>query len=203
MISAAAETLLPFRRACMNRPRPNERALIEQARAHDESAFAALVEMHAAPLFRIVHRMLADDMETEAIVQETFWRFWQVLPRYRSDQPLLPYLATIASNLARDRHRRDRRIDDIPVDDLLESVPLESDISVEQWVEDESTMHTLSRLVQELPFNYRAVIALRYEADMSYEQIAASLSLPVNTVRTHLRRAKQLLRRRLEEAGNG
>jgi len=54
-----------------------------------------------------------------------------------------------------------------------------------------------------LPLAYRAIISLRYEAGMTYEQIAAALSLPVNTVRTHLRRAKELLRRRLEEREDG
>jgi RNA polymerase sigma-70 factor, ECF subfamily len=187
----------------MNRPLSNERDLVERARAHDEAAFAALVDLYAAPLYRIVHRMLADDMEAEGIAQETFWRFWRVLPRYRSEQPLLPYLATIASNLARDRHRRDRRIEDAAVEDVLESSALEEDSGLEQWMEDEATLKKLAELVRDLPLAYRTVVALRYEAGMSYEQLAAALSLPLNTVRTHLRRAKQILRQRLEEAGNG
>jgi RNA polymerase sigma-70 factor (ECF subfamily) len=43
------------------------------------------------------------------------------------------------------------------------------------------------------------VIALRYEAELSYEEIARSLDLPLNTVRTHLRRARQLLREEMEK----
>lgn len=186
----------------MKPPNVDERELMERARQHDEVAFAALVELYSGPVFRIVHRMLPDRMEAESIVQETFWRFWQVLPRYGADRPLLPYLATIASNLARDLFRRERRIEQLPVDELPES-GLREDAPLERLVEDARTRERLAQCVRQLPFAYRSVIALRYEAGMSYEQIAEALSLPLNTVRTHLRRARELLRRQLEEAGDG
>jgi RNA polymerase sigma-70 factor, ECF subfamily len=177
----------------------DERKLIQRARQRDDAAFAALVELHMASLYRIVHRMLLDGMETEAIVQETFWRLWRVLPGLNDEAPLLPYLATIASNLARDRFRRERRLEDLPPEEALDARQDEGDRVVESFVEDQSTLERLAECVRGLPFAYRAVIALRYEADMSYDEIAHALSLPVNTVRTHLRRAKQLLRRQLEE----
>lgn len=184
----------------MNRPPSSEQELLERARQRDESAFAALVDLYTPALFRIVRRMMSDTMEAESIVQETFWRFWQALPRYDADRPLLPYLAAIASNLARDRFRRDRRLDDVTVDAVLDRQPAESDLDLELLVENAATLRRLAASVQALPFAYRAVIALRYEAGMTYEEIAAALSLPLNTVRTHLRRARQLLRRDLEEA---
>ena len=180
-----------------------ERDLIERARQHDEAAFAVLVELYAAVVFRIVHRMMADQMEAESIVQETFWRFWRVLPGYSAEGPLLPYLATIASNLARDRFRRERRLDDLPAEELLDARAETGARDVESLVEDQRTLERLAQGVRSLPLAYRAVISLRYEAGMTYGQIAAALSLPVNTVRTHLRRAKELLRRRLEEREDG
>jgi RNA polymerase sigma-70 factor, ECF subfamily len=194
-----AETFPRLRRASMKRPPSREQELLEHARQHDESAFGALIDLYMPALFRIVRRMVPDTMEAEAIVQEAFWRFWQALPRYSADRPLLPYLATIASNLARDRFRRDRRLEDVAVEDVLEGQAGESDLNLEQLVDDEHTRQRLAECVQALPFAYRAVIALRYEGGMSYEEIAVTLSLPLNTVRTHLRRARELLRRSLEE----
>ncbi len=187
----------------MNRTSPNEPDLLDRARQHDESAFAGLVEMYSPALFRIVRRMVLDTMEAESIVQETFWRFWKALPRYDAGRPLLPYLATIASNLARDRYRRERRLEDVAVEDVLEGHMDEAEADLEQQVDEQKTLERLARRVQALPLAYRAVISLRYEADMSYEQIATTLSLPLNTVRTHLRRAKQILRRQLEELDDG
>ncbi len=185
----------------MNNVLSDEHDLLEGARLRDESAFGELVIAYTPVLFRIVRRMVTDTMEAEAILQETFWRFWQALPRYHADRPLLPYLATIASNLARDRYRRERRVEDVDVEDVLESRRSEPNRSLERSVDEKKTLDGLAEAVQALPFAYRAVIALRYEAEMSYEEIAEALSLPLNTVRTHLRRAKQILRRQIEDTG--
>ncbi len=181
----------------------DERDLIARARQHDESAFAALVGLYAPALLRVVRRMLPDRMEAESIVQEAFWRLWLVLPRYSAEAPLLPFLATIASNLARDRFRRDRRLEDLPSEDLLAAQPDEAAPDIELALDDQRTLERLAEYVRALPFAYRSVVALRYEAGMTYEQIAEALSLPVNTVRTHLRRAKERLRRQLEEHDHG
>ncbi len=187
----------------MNRLPSNERDLLERARQYDEAAFAILVQFYTPPVFRIVRRMVTDEMEAESIVQETFWRFWQGLPHLNLDRPLLPYLATIASNLARDRYRRESRLEDISVEDVLEGPAGGRDVGPESPVEEQALLQDLARAISELPFSYRAVISLRYDADMSYEQIAEALALPLNTVRTHLRRAKDLLRRRLENTEDG
>ncbi len=196
------ETFPALRRASMNRPSSDEQELLERAQQHNEAAFGALVDRYTPPVFRIVRRMVPDTMEAEAIVQETFWRFWQALPRFEVDRPLLPYLATIASNLARDRYRRDRRVEDVPVEDVLEGQAA-PDLDPEQMADDGQMRRRLAESVQTLPFAYRQVIALRYEAGMSYEEIARVLSLPLNTVRTHLKRAKDLLRHSLEETDEG
>ena len=187
----------------MNHPSSNERDLLERARQHEEAAFASLVALYTPPIFRIVRRMVTDTMEAESILQETFWRFWQALPRYDADRPLLPYLATIASNLVRDRHRREHRLEDVAVEVILEGRADESTPDPGQLLDDRKTLERLAAAVHDLPFAYRAVVSLRYDAELSYEEIAAALALPLNTVRTHLRRAKDLLRRRLEEADDG
>lgn len=178
----------------------NEGDLIDRAKRRDESAFSDLVKGFTPILYRIVRRMVPDTLEAESIVQETFWRFWNVLPRYGTDRPLLPYLATIAANLARDRYRHERRIEDVDV--ILERED-NNESDLEKKVDQKYILQSLAEAVESLPFAYRAVISLRYEADMGYEEIARTLSLPLNTVRTHLRRAKELLRKQLEEEGHG
>jgi len=187
----------------MNAPLLNEHELLERSRQRNEAAFGELVAAYTPLLFRVVRRMVTDTMEAEAILQETFWRFWKMLPGYREDRPLLPFLATIASNLARDRYRRESRVEDLDIDVVLESRPSADDQSLEQTVDKKKTLERLADAVQALPFAYRAVIALRYEAGMSYEEIAETLALPLNTVRTRLRRAKQILRRQIKEADDG
>lgn len=174
-------------------------ALVDAIRRGDEAAFEQLVHRHTPMLYRVVRRMTADDLEAEDILQETFFRFWQKLAGYRNDRPLFPFLVTIAANLARDRWRRDGRLRaELPEEqettqEVANPLPEDSLLHAE-------TLQALAAAVERLPAPYRAVIALRYDAEMDYQDIAAALGLPVNTVRTHLRRAKARLRRVLEES---
>lgn len=176
----------------------NDRELIELAQAGDEEAYESLILMHTPALYRVVRRMLPDDAETEAVLQETFWRAWRSLARYQNDRSFFPYLVTIAVNQLHDRWRSSRWLDDLDLNEaadmLLDPRPLVAD-----EVEHREVLASLAQAVEELPAQYRVVIALRYQAEMRYEQIAEALDLPLNTVRTHLHRATQMLRDRLEE----
>ncbi|MBN2385543.1 MAG: sigma-70 family RNA polymerase sigma factor [Anaerolineales bacterium] len=173
-----------------------EQDLIRRARLGDQAAFEQLIAGLTPDLFRVARRMTADTDRAEAVVQETFWRAWQALPRYSETRRFLPYLITIAANLVRDTWRRERRLlsdERDQVADLPDGRP-----TPERQVEGAELAQALAQAVEELPPAYRAVIALRYDAGLPYEQIAAALDLPVNTVRTHLHRAKAALRARLE-----
>ncbi len=175
-----------------------ERELIRRARAGEEDAFEELVAAFTPDLYHVVRRMTADTDQAEAFVQEAFWRFWQALPRYRDDRRFFPYLATIAANLVRDAWRKDRRI-------AVENIEFLSDLPDEQpmpeaVMEDDERLRVLAKTVESLPVQYRTVLALRYDAGLSYEEIAAGMDLPLNTVRTTLHRAKGLLQKRLEES---
>ena len=175
-----------------------EQSLIRKARAGDEISFEKLVNAFTPDLFRVVRRMTEDVKEAEAVIQETFWRVWQALSRYREDRRFFPYLVTIAANLMRDTWRKERR--NFP-DELDEIVDLPDDLPTpETQIEEMEHLQALANAVETLPVLYRAAIALRYDGGLSYEELAAALDLPLNTVRTHLRRAKLLLRERLEES---
>jgi RNA polymerase sigma-70 factor (ECF subfamily) len=141
--------------------------------------------------------MTSDTDEAEAILQETFWRIWKALPRYQEDRRFFPYLATVATNLVRDSWRKDRwRLPDeyeALADQFPDNLP-----TPETQLETAERLQALAKAVADLPPAYRAVIALRYDAGLSYEEVATALGLPLNTVRTHLRRAKAVLRQELE-----
>ena len=189
----------------MNGPEA-DRQLLERTRSGDSSAFNLLVERHSPDLYRIIHRMTSDSSETEAIVQESFLRVWQILrsPRSRAQdwtKPFFPYLVTIAINLARDRWRKDRFLDFSGLEDIQEVLPSPMP-DPEAQVEETETLRALAEAVAQLPTAYKGVIALRYEAGLSYAEIAEILELPINTVRTHLRRAKIRLREVLAERGS-
>ena len=176
---------------------PNEAELIRRARNNDDEAFSKLVIHYTPALFRVIRRVASDNGEAEAIVQEAFLRAWENLSRYKEDRPFFPYLVTIAINLGRDQWRKSRFVDFSGLE-AVESDLTDPDAVPEIQIERAELLQELARAVVELPPAYRAVIAMRYDAGLSYQQIADALGLPVNTVRTHLRRAKMHLRRVLE-----
>lgn len=175
-----------------------EQDLIVRARAGDEGAFEQLVKAFTPDLFRVVRRMVADTGDAEGIIQETFWRVWQALPRYKEDRRFFPYLVTIAANLIRDSWRKEKRVLPDEFDTIVDH--FDETPSPEMQVVEAELLHSLTRAVEELPPLYRSVIALRYDAGLSYEGIASAMDLPLNTVRTYLFRAKSALQKSLKEA---
>jgi len=174
-----------------------EQEWIRRARNGDDEAFAQLVHAYTPEVYRVVRRVATDSAEAEALVQEAFLRLWRKLSTYREQQPLFPYLVSIALNLGRDQWRRERLVNTTGLeDDLAEMADPQPD--PETQVEEAELLQKLAHAVAALPHPYRAVIALRYEAGMEYQEIAQVLHLPVNTVRTHLHRAKAYLKRLME-----
>ena len=174
--------------------------LLGRAKSGDTQAFDQLVESATPRLYQIVRRMSSDRMEAEAIVQETWLRAWKARKRVDVDRPIMPWLTTIAVNLARDHWRKSQRLQ-VEADPAPVWEPGASRSTEKQMLRQDEARQ-VAHLVSQLRPEYRAVIALRYDAGLSYEEISEALSTPINTVRTHLRRAKQALRQKLE-AENG
>jgi RNA polymerase sigma-70 factor (ECF subfamily) len=172
--------------------------LVRRTLRGEIDAYDALVERHTSAVYRIVRRMCADKGEAEAITQEAFLRAWESLPRSEHERPFRPWVVQIAVNAARDELKGLRPVDfaDLPEGEVAEIA--EDKLGPEEWLEQTDALVRLAAAVRELPARYRIVIALRYEAEMSYDQVARALDLPLNTVRTHLRRAKYMLRKALE-----
>ncbi len=174
--------------------------LVQRVVRGDAQAFGLLVERHTPVVYRVVRRMSSDRSEAEAITQEAFLRAWESLKRSKDGPAFRPWLIRIAVNLARDVLKKSRPFDfaDLPGDEIWEIT--DSGKGPEETVDEDEVLGRLAQEVQALPLDYRMVIALRYEAEMSYEAMAEALGLPLNTVRTRLHRAKDRLRAALEDA---
>jgi RNA polymerase sigma-70 factor (ECF subfamily) len=175
-----------------------EQDLVRRAVAGEAAAFDRLVEIHSPRLYRLMRRTAPDAQEAEALVQETWLRAWQHRRRCNTARPFFPWLARIAMNLARDAWRKRRPIDFADVGEVVEGIAGD-EVPLEGKLEAEALRRRLAGLIEELRPERRMVIALRYDAGLEYREIAATLGIPLNTVRTHLRRAKVELRARLEE----
>jgi RNA polymerase sigma-70 factor (ECF subfamily) len=181
-------------------PLASENDLIQRSQNGDEQAFEALILSYSPPLYKIIIRLVSDDAEAEAVIQEAFWRVWRALGYYQNDRPFFPYLVKVALNYLRDRwragHLREENTVDIEEvgDQIMDPVP-----APERKVIESEAREFLIQALDKLPAIYKKVIVLRYQAGLSYVEIAEYLNVPLNTVRTHLRRAKERLRLFMEE----
>jgi RNA polymerase sigma-70 factor, ECF subfamily len=181
----------------------SDETLVAQHLQGDAQAFAELVTRYTAPIFNLAFRLTGDRAEAENVTQEAFLRAYSALPRSRTDLAFKPWLFQIAVNLCRDLARKKRPA-------AFAELAQEDGIAPEEAIEDQAPLlletvaereleQALARAVAGLPEAYRAVVTLRYTEGLSYEDMAAALGLPVNTVRTHLFRAKAMLRQMLAD----
>lgn len=179
----------------------SDELLLTQFKQGDQLAFRELVARYTTPLYNLAYRFLRDPMEAENVTQETFLRLVIALDRVRLDIPLKPYLFRIAVNLCHDLARKKRpalfsdleTAEETAADTFVEDAP-----ALWERLANEELAARVNAALNDLPAPYQTALVLRYVEDFSYEEIAQALNLPLNTVRTHLRRAKLKLRARLE-----
>jgi RNA polymerase sigma-70 factor (ECF subfamily) len=187
---------------------PSDEQLLTQYKQGDPRAFRTLVQRYTTPIYNLALHLLGDAMEAENVTQETFLRVVASVDRVRLDLPFRPFLFRIAVNLCRDFGRKKRPLLFSELDGDAggaedSPIPSEgiSDDAPPLWerVEKEEVHIRLYAAMSALPPSYRTILVLRYLEDLSYEELARALNLPLNTVRTHLHRAKAQLKRELEK----
>lgn len=173
--------------------------LVAQHLAGDPRAFAELVKRYTHAVYNVTYRFTNHAEEAEHLTQETFLRAWNALARLDTQRPLKPYLMKIAVNLCRDWAEQ-THVEWVGLDSQNETLLADDAADPLENLSDQELREHVRAKIELLPPLYRAVIVLRYTEELSYEEIAAALELPLNTVRTHLHRAKARLRELLEQA---
>jgi len=164
--------------------------------------FGELYRQYAPDVFRFALYLSGERAEAEDITAETFVRAWGAIGRFELGQPLYPWLARIVTNQAFSLFRHRKRRPETSIEPLVEAG--------QQWgMEDDPAEHTadaerdtqLRACFGELQPEHQAVLALRAVQDLSYEEIASALSIPIGTVMSRLSRARGELKKRLAERG--
>ncbi len=178
----------------------DEALLVAASRRGDQDAFAQLVQRYQRRIFNLVFRILQQYDEATEITQETFLAAWQGLPSFRGDARFPTWLYRIAYNcsLKQLEHRkRDRALQAaMQAEQVLQHVDDSVRADFELEAHDRQTM--IQEQISNLPAKYRIVLVLRHLQEMTYEEMAEALTMPIGTIKTHLFRARNLLKERLE-----
>jgi RNA polymerase sigma-70 factor, ECF subfamily len=169
-----------------------DRELVQRAQGGDEAAFRRLVERHGDRAHALALRILRSASDAEEVAQDAFVRAWRALPRFRGDSAFSSWLYRIVARRAFDRAavlkgRRAREADIERAEDLPAAAPVLDPEARER-------ARRLERLLAELAEVPRTVVTLYYLQDRSVEEVARTLRMPENTVKTHLSRARAALR---------
>jgi RNA polymerase sigma-70 factor (ECF subfamily) len=171
----------------------------------DRDAFRVLVERESAMVLRTCYRVLRDLPEAEDVAQETFVIAYRSLATWRGGGPFGAWLARIAVRLAVRQLGRRRSVNWIaasaigPSDGSLSTVPAGAPLEPEHALVAAEDDLAVRRAVAGLEEPYREVVALRFFAERSLDEIAALTGRPLGTVKTHLRRGLLRLRQRLAD----
>lgn len=179
---------------------PNtEATLIQRAQKGDQDAFAVLVNEHQGYVYNLALRVVRDENEALDLTQETFVRAWTALPNFRGQSQFRTWLYRITTNLCYNRLPGLRRSLADLGDDVLAEIPEPGQTlgNPAREFESNETRTYLHQAIDGLEPNYKILIVMRYQQELSYEEISSVLNLPLGTVKTGLFRAKEKLRQLL------
>lgn len=159
-----------------------------------DTAFDTLVFRYHQSLYGYVYRLLQDEKLAEDIVQETFLKIYQQGKKGFVPEQFKPWMYKIATNCCKDYWKKASTQRESFLNEQMEAKGQVHHI-IDRQIERQWMVDSLSQL----PLDYRTVLYLRFYQDLTYAEIAVTLDIPVNTVKTWIARGLQRLKKVLVE----
>ena len=157
-------------------------------------AFNNMVDRYKDRLMNVIGRMLSSNEEAEDIVQETFIRVYQHRQSFNYQHCFSTWIYTIALNLARNELRKRKKFKFLDIHDMQGA---EAEFAVEAKLPTRLPQ-VLEVAVKALPEKYRTAFILRDVQELSYDEVAKVLGVPLGTVKSRVNRARMILREKLQ-----
>lgn len=178
--------------------------LVQKALKGDEKAFARLLSRYKETIYFMLLKMLNNRSDAEDLTIEAFGKAFKNLHQYSPTYAFSTWLFKIASNNCIDFLRKKKGItvsleNDDEQSELSEAAKIKSkDLNPEEKLIRKQKAILLHKVVRRLKPHYQTLVELRYFREMSYEEIAEELNLPLGTVKAQLFRARQMLFKLIE-----
>jgi RNA polymerase sigma factor (sigma-70 family) len=178
----------------------DDQAMVRAALAGTRGAFAELVRAHQKLVWHLLARMVPVAEDVRDLSQDTFLKVHQSLHQFRGESRLSTWIGQIAFSIGA-RHLRKHRIELADASDQLvelDSAAFDTDQDLAQLWDRQHAVQTLQHRIAELTPTQRVVLALYYLEEHSLDEIAKMTALSVGTLKSHLFRARQQLRKALQ-----
>jgi RNA polymerase sigma-70 factor (ECF subfamily) len=176
----------------------DDQALVAAALAGRPDAFGTLVERYDRAVYHLAFRTLRDPDEARDATQEAFFKAYRSLRTFKPGAKFSTWIFAIVYHACCDRLSRRKRYSNEELPDRADASAGPETLAI---AGDEA--RRLRAAIEALPEKYRTVITLYHLQGRQYEEIAQVLGIPMGTVKTHLFRAKEQLRRLLSEDAAG
>ena len=159
----------------------------------DGKAFSNLVSIYKKRIFALGLGFFKRKDDAEDFVQEVFMKVYTKLSSFRFESSFSTWITSIAYNLAINSVGRKKDWEPLPDEEILRG----SALSPEEELVRKLTVEAVREAVRELPDNYGICLEFYFFHDLSYEEIARVTGFPLNTIKSHIFRGKQILRKKL------
>ena len=168
-----------------------------------------LVKIYRARILRFVTFSTNDPDLAETITQDCLLKAWNARASFRGDSSVNTWLTSIAVNLIRDHQRtrkfkfwRQARATAVDVNDVASFIASGETTQETRMIASQQVAR-LATIIQDLSFNQRAIFLMKFSDEMDLQQIANTMNMPINTVKTHLHRALKAVRTQLSALPKG
>jgi RNA polymerase sigma-70 factor (ECF subfamily) len=164
----------------------------------DRSAFTEFYQRHNRALFAFLVKLVRERELAEEVLSETMLEIWRQAGRFEGKSSVTTWLFSIAHNKAVSRLRKKREValDDEIAANIEDQAPKPDSLAADQGMS-----RLLQGLMEKLSLDHREILQLAYFQEFSVQEIADTLDLPENTVKTRMFYARQKLKGMLEAAG--
>ncbi len=173
--------------------------LIRRCKRGEEPAFAELLACYRSPIYGLCYRMTHSAEDARDLAQEVFIKVFSLLDRYDENYAFSSWIFRIATNHCID-HLRRNRLRFMSIDGHVGADGEEIEIQLpdkgpkpDTVLERREAIERLQEVIDDLPPHYRVITLLRHDQELSYEDIATILDLPLGTVKARIHRARAMI----------
>lgn len=177
---------------------------VKQAIKGDQDAYKKLMDKYQKPLYFHVLKMVRNHEQVEDLVQEAFMKAFKNLNSYNTNYAFSTWLYRITTNHTID-YLRKKKLKTTSINEPIKTKEGEMEIQISDEAETDREIIRKERkkiihtAINNLPKKYRRVIEMRHLQELSYQEIAEQLDLPLGTVKAHIFRAREMLYKELKD----
>ncbi len=184
-----------FCRRCGSPTIRNMSYLVQKARENDQEALTEIYKISSPAVYKTIWVLIKDEDTVYDILQDTYVKAFTRLDQLQNPDKLIPWLKMIANNLAKDWLKKSKpvfftdiyggeELEDIPFEESIEDV--RSELNPEMAMDQQEAKRLVMEILDHLPEDQRVVIGMFYYEEMSVKDIAQTLGVSENTVKSRL-----------------